>query len=319
MPSAQRRVRDLKLSPSAHTTAGWNGVSAAVRNTSFFSACVEDERLLGAIQKLVDQAIEEGWSVTAFIDRALTMLDDIRLERYPGSKGRERGQKFDDSFDILYDMNRLRLIYLTQKQLAAGFRLFVDAFDPFTLQVFPAWEFYRQPGAKEQYKRTDHVKHEGVIRLKTDLPFWLARNRAEIGGFGNPYGPWGFNSWMRTDPVDRERAEELGLIKPGEKLVIPAEYAEWNIGNVIQNIGTASVTDLLPEQRQNVVDRCEEEGIKVEEEEDTLHVVPSEDPQDPLNVLEEENIDDWLQREQERLDQMSEEEILNEILNVGNT
>lgn len=313
MPSAQRRVRDLKLSPSAHTTAGWNGVSAAVRNTSFFSACVEDERLLAAMQKLVDQAVEEGWSVTAFIDRALTMLDDIRLERYPGSEGREHGQEFDDSFDILYDINRLRLIYLTQMQLAAGFRQFVEDFDPFELQVYPAWEFYRQPGAKEQNKRTDHVKHEGFIRLKTDLKFWLARNSPDQGGFGNPYGPWGFNSWMRTYPIDRERAEELGLIKPGELLQIPAEYAEWNIGNVIQQIGTASVTDLPPEQRQNVVDRCEEEGIKVEEEEDTLHVVPSDDPKDPLNVLEEESFEDWLQREQERLDQMSEEELLDEI------
>ena len=315
MPSAQRRVRDLKLSPSAHTTAGWNGVSAAVRNTSFFSACVEDERLLAAIQKLVDQAVEEGWSVTAFIDRALTMLDDIRLERYPGSEGRERGQEFDDSFDILYDMNRLRLIYLTQMQLAAGFRQFVEDFDPFELQVYPAWEFYRQPGAKEQNKRTDHVKHEGFIRLKTDLKFWLARNSPDQGGFGNPYGPWGFNSWMRTYPIDRERAEELGLIKPSELLQIPAEYAEWNIGNVIQQIGTASVTDLLPEQRQNVVDRCEEEGITVQEEDDTLHVVPGDDPQDPLNVLEEENLDDWLQQEMDRLNSMSEEEILNEILN----
>jgi hypothetical protein len=195
----------------------------------------------------------------------------------------------------------------------------VDDFDPYQLQVYPAWEFYRQAGAKEQNKRTDHVKHEGFIRLKTDLPFWLARNRAEIGGFGNPYGPWGFNSWMTTIKVDRERAEDLGLIKPGERLQIPAEYADWNIGNVIQNIGTASVTDLLPEQRQNVVDRCAEEGITVQEEEDTLHVVPGESPQDPLNILEEENLDDWLQREQERLDQMSEEEILKEILNGGNT
>lgn len=315
MPTAQRRVRDLRLSPSAHTTAGWQGVSAAVRNTSFFSACVEDVRILAALQELVDRAIQNGWSVTSFVEHALNMLDDIRLERYPGSEGREHGQEFDDSFDILYDINRLRLIYQTQRDLANGFRQFVEDFDPFELQVYPAWEFVRQPGAKEENKRTDHVKHEGAIRLKTDLPFWLARNSPDQGGFGNPYGPWGFNSWMRVFPVDRETAEAMGLIKPGERLQIPAEYAEWNIGNVIQNIGTASVTDLLPEQRQSVVDRCEEEGITVQEEDDTLHVVPGDDPQDPLNVLEEENLDDWVQREMDRLNGMSEEEILNEILN----
>lgn len=312
MPSAQRRVSDLKLSPSANTTAGWQGVSAAVRNTSFFSACVEDERILAALQQLVDKAVNEGWSVSAFIDEALYMLDDIRLGRYPGSEDRERGEEFDKSYDILYDVNRLRLIYLTQMQLAAGFRQFVEDFDPFELQVYPAWEFYRQPGAKEQYKRTDHVKHEGFIRLKTDLKFWLARNSPDQGGFGNPYGPWGFNSWMRTYPIERERAEELGLIKPGERLQIPVEYEEWNIRNVIQNIGTASVVDLLPEQRQNVVDRCEEEGITVEEEDDKLHVVPGNDPNDPLNIIDEESAEDWLRREME---DMSEEDILNEILN----
>ena len=57
----------------------------------------------------------------------------------------------------------------------------------------------------------------------------------------------------------------------------------------------------------------------MEEEEDTLHVVPSDDPKDPLNVLEEESFEDWLRREEERIDEMSEEEILNEILNGGNT
>lgn len=319
MPTAERRVRDLKLSPSAHTTAGWHGVSAAVRNTSFFSACVEDERILAALQELVDRAIQNGWSVTAFVEHALNMLDDIRLERYPGSEGRERGQEFDDSFDLLYDINRLRLIYQTQRDLANGFRQFVEDFDPFELQVYPAWEFVRQPGAKEENKRTDHVKHEGSIRLKTDLPFWLARNSPDQGGFGNPYGPWGFNSWMRVFPVDRETAEAMGLIKPGERLQIPAEYAEWNIGNVIQSIGTASVTDLLPEQRRRVVERTKEQGITVEEEDDKLHVVPGDDPQDPLNILDEESLEDWLKQEQERLDNMSEEEILNEILNGGNT
>lgn len=271
----ERRVRDLKLMPSSDDTAAWqNEVEPQVRNTAFFSARVEDERLLAALQQLVDQAIEGGWSVTSFVEKALQMLDEIRLT--PG----EKDEAFSESFDILYDINRLRLIYRTQKELAAGFRQFVEDFDEFELQAFPAWQFYRQPGAKEQNKRADHVRHEGDIRLKTDIKYWLARNSPEQGGFNNPFGPWGFNSWMRTTPVEREKAEELGLIKPGERLTVPPEYAPWNIHNAIKQLGTTSTTDLDDDQRQRIIDDCDEEGIDVVDDSDegTMYV-PEPTPQ----------------------------------------
>lgn len=268
-----RRVRDLTLAPSANTSAEWQSVSAAVRNTSFFSARIEDERLLAGLQALVDRAVAEGWSVNAFIDEATKMLDDIWLETP------NKDESFEQSFTALYNPNRLRLIYKTQRQLSDGFRQFIEDFDPYQLQVYPAWEFYRQPGAKEQNKRPDHVRHERVVRLKTDLRFWLARNSPEQGGFANPYGPWGFNSWMRTSPVDRGEAERLGLLKPGERVVIPPEYQQWNINNAISQLGTASVVDLSPEAQQRVIDDCDEEGIPVEpdQEDGTLHVIPPED------------------------------------------
>lgn len=278
MPEPERRVRDLTLMPSSDDTAAWqNKVSPQVRNSAFFSARVEDERLLAALQQLVDQAVENGWSVTSFVEEALKMLDAIRLQ------SGEQDEAFRESFDILYDINRLRLIYRTQKELAAGFRQFVEDFDEFELQVYPAWEFYRQEGAKEQNKRPDHIKHEGAIRLKTDIDFWLARNSPDQGGFGNPYGPWGFNSWMRTRPVDRETAEKLGLIKPGERLTVPAEYAPWNINNAIKQLSTTSVVDLDDDQRQRVIDDCDEEGIDVVEDPDegTMYVPEPETEPEP--------------------------------------
>lgn len=278
MPEPERRVRDLTLMPSSDDTAAWqNKVSPQVRNSAFFSARVEDERLLAALQQLVDQAVENGWSVTSFVEEALKMLDAIRLQ--PG----EQDEAFRESFDILYDINRLRLIYRTQKELAAGFRQFVEDFDEFDLQVYPAWEFYRQEGAKELNKRPDHVKHEGAIRLKTDINFWLARNSPDQGGFGNPYGPWGFNSWMRTRPVDRETAEKLGLIKPGERLTVPAEYAPWNINNAIKQLSTTSVVDLDYDQRQRVIDDCDNEGVTVVDDPDegTMYVPEPEQAPEP--------------------------------------
>lgn len=261
MPT-ERRITELPLYPSSNTTADWNTVSAAVRNNSFFSACVEDERLLGALQRLVGEAAENGWSVGSFIDEALQLLDAIATD--PETV---KDDKFRESFDILYDVERLRLIYLTQWELSDGYRRFSEAFEPYKLYAYPAWEFHRQPGAKEENKRSDHVQHEGEIRLKTDIAYWLDRNRPEIGGFGNPYGPWGFNSWMRELPVRRREAEALGLIQPGEKLTVPPGLAEWGMPQAIDGMGRAGASDLTPEQQQRVIDRCDEQGIKVVREE----------------------------------------------------
>lgn len=306
----ERNVGQLPLYPSSKTSADWGEVDAAVRNNAFFSACIEDERLLSALQKLVAQATDEGWSVGTFVDEALQMLDNIALD--PETRGDET---FQDNFNRLYDVERLRLIYLTQKQLSAGYRNFAEAFEPFQLQMYPAWEFRRQPGAREQYKREDHVKHEGEVRLKTDLKFWLLRNREDIGGFGNPFGPWGFNSWMREISVPREKVEQMGLLKPGERLTIPPEYAKWGIGKTLQDIGSAGVSDLTDEQKQTVVDRCKDEGVTVTQPDDNhLQVTPDKDNEsDPLVKIELAELEDWATQEvnnmmeeaRKQLDQLS--------------
>lgn len=318
---ATHSIRDLKLYPSSKTSAEWSQVDAAVRNNSFFSACVEDERILGALQKLVAQATEEGWSVSSFIDKAFSMLDEIKL-----SIAGKATEAQINSLKTLYDSNRLRLIYTTQKALAAGYRQVMTDFEDFHLQMRPAWKFHRQPGAIEDYKRPDHVRNQDVIRLKTDIKYWLRRNRAEIGGFGNPFAPWGFNSFMRSVPVKREEVEKLGLIKPGQRLVIPAEYAKWGIVNTLKNIGTAGVSDLSAEQQNRVIDRCAEEGINVEkdETENKLKVEPKKEESkqdaqkkessDPLTALENDTMEDWFEQEMKRMESLSEEEILNELL-----
>lgn len=298
----ERVVGQLQLFPSSKSSAEWSMVSAAVRNNAFFSACIEDERLLSALQKLVDKAVENGWSVGGFIDEALQELDKIALD--PEAR---QNETFEDSFNTLYDVERLRLIYMTQMQLASGYSSFCEAFEPFRLNAFPAWKFHRQPGAKEQNKRHDHVQHEGEIRLKTDILFWLARNRHEIGGFGNPYGPWGFNSWMRELPVHRDQAEKLGLIAPGEKLSVPPALAEWNLPQAIQQVGKQGVSDLTPEQRQNVITRCADEGITVAQPtENTLQVVPSPDtPDEPLAALEAALMDAWVTQQVQEIAKQS--------------
>lgn len=251
--------RELELYPSAMTSAEWAEVEPAVRNNAFFSACVEDERVLAALKALVDEALAEGLSPQEFVRRALLMLEGIRLT--PPEDGAER-EVFEESVEILYDPERLRLILRTQEQLASGYASFCKAFERLQLLAYPGWRFVRQPGAKT--KRTDHVLHEGAVRLKTDWRFWLARNDPSFGGFGNPYAPFGFNSWMRTFPVTRQECEKLGLLKPGEKVEIPPELWEWNLPDTLRRMGSASTVELPKEAVDRIVDRCKDEGVQVE-------------------------------------------------------
>ena len=257
--------------PSAMTSAEWAEVEPAVRNNAFFSACVEDERVLAALKKLVDEALAEGLSPQEFVRRALVMLEAIRLT--PPEDGAER-EIFEESVEILYDPERLRLILRTQEQMASGYAAFCKAFERVHLLLNPGWRFVRQPGAKT--KREDHVKHEGAVRLKTDWQFWLARNDPAFGGFGNPYAPFGFNSWMRTFPVSREECEKLGLLKPGETVTIPDALFNWNLPETLRQMGTASTVELPKDAVDRIIDRCKDEGVQVEPVpgEERVQVVP---------------------------------------------
>ena len=301
MPSS----RKLSLYPSAMTSAEWADIAPAVRNTAFFSATVEDERILAALLELVSKGEKEGSSAAGLIDQALQMLESISLD--PAARA---GESFQDSFETLYDVNRLKLIFRTQNELAHGYSQLCDEMSNMSLQLNPGWRFVRQPGAKENQKRRDHVLHEGAVRLKTDTEFWKERNRPEIGGFGNPFGPWGFNSWMRTEPVDREECEKLGLLKQGERLKVPAEYTQYGLADTLKGLGSAGASDLNTEQQKRIVDRCAEEGITVQQEKDALQVLPGA----ALSKLEEKALEEWAEREMQRLMQMSDDDILRELM-----
>lgn len=289
-PAPEARVQGLSLYPSARDSAEWADVAPSVRNVSFFSACVEDERVLAAVRELVARGIEEGWSTAEFVYEAENALDALRA--YPPA---DAGDQFSESIDTLNDYNRLRLIFRTHNELAHGYAQFCEAFAPYDLTMNPGWRFERQEGAKEDQKRQDHVDHEGAVRLKTDLEFWLDRNRPEIGGFGNPYGPWGYNSWCYTSPVSREECEALGLLSPGEQLTIPPALAEWNLPNVLQQMGTAGTSTIDDEAVQRIIDRCaEEQGFTVafDKEEAVLQIQPT--PDSPLGKLTNETFEAWM-------------------------
>lgn len=229
------RFRELEPVPSPMSTAEWAAVEPAVRNGAFFSAGVEDAHLLEALRQNMDRAIAEGWTQQEFIAAMKQWLrehvDPATGRPYIDEEAREdmtpeEREAHERKITNIDSVARLKLIFRTQAELASGWAQFRHDMSPERLRKYPAWEFYRKPGAKTF--RKDHVAHTGEIRLKTDFDYWMARNSKDQGGFQNPFPPFGFNSWMWVLEVDRDECEDLGLLQPGEPAPqADARYAPW--------------------------------------------------------------------------------------------
>jgi hypothetical protein len=207
-------------------TAAWQRVPLALRERAFFSAKVEDARFLadlkGWLQDFQTSAREDvpqpdGTTVTAlkvgsraqFVELARRKALALGLDRVVDPE--QRGGLQDITSE-----RRLGLIFDVQTEQANSFGDWQQGMDADVLNEFPAWRFIRV--GEPQAPRPVHQAHVNEVRLKTDLEFWRAMNDPSFGGFGVPWGPWGFGSLMDTEDVDRGEAESLGLLQPGQRL-----------------------------------------------------------------------------------------------------
>ncbi|QJE95965.1 hypothetical protein [Luteolibacter luteus] len=157
---------------------------------------------------------------------------------------------------------RLGLIFDTNVRQAYGFGKWRQGMSPAVRKAFPAARFIREHDVGEARPR--HAVSEGDVQLKTDYEYWAKfQNDPEIGGFGVPWGPYGFNSGMGQEDVSREDAERLGLVKPGAPVTPPAEPEPAFNDSVWANIG-----DLDPELKKELVDSLEKEIEDLESMED---------------------------------------------------
>ena len=122
---------------------------------------------------------------------------------------------------------RLTLIIRTETQMAQGYAEWKQGQTASILALWPAQEFYRAEEREEPREWPERWDAAGgqffggggdyeegrMIALKSD-PIWRAISR-----FDNAWPPFDFNSGMNIRDVDREEAEELGLIQPGEIVV----------------------------------------------------------------------------------------------------
>jgi len=203
----------------------WSRVPTAIREGSFFSATIEDARFLQEAKGLLTAFLENGRERVTGPDgrERLALKTGGRAQFIEQARefAQERGLGPLDPVDTgtikdIQSEQRLALIFDTQAKAANDYGYWKQGQDPDVLDEFPAQRFVRVVDVKAPRER--HRQFEGEVRLKSDLAFWLSMNDPEFGGFGVPWGPWGFNSGMDVEDVDRAEAEALGLLEPGEQV-----------------------------------------------------------------------------------------------------
>lgn len=220
----------------------WADVPLALRDRAFFSSRIENIRLLQAMKDGLGDFLTGAREVLPSGQTALKVGSRAEFVKQMSALALNLGLGPLDPQDkgTLADITserRLGLIFDVQTTAANEYGNWKQGQDPDILDEFPAQRFIREADVAKP--RIVHQQNEGVVKLKSDLDFWMGMNSPIIGGFGVPWGPWGFNSGMGVEDVDRSEAEELGLIKPGQKAV-PVEK-EFN------DRLKASVTNLDPE------------------------------------------------------------------------
>lgn len=212
----------------ALSSAQWQAVPEEIREQALFTANVESARMLselkGNLMAFLQQSRERtrGGKTALKVGSRADFVKNMQGwlikngfgDPLPAGVGRGERGVIPETTDIASN-RRLKLIFDTQMRQAYAKSSLKYSTSDQVLGVYPAWRFVRDGFVEDP--REDHVKHENEVRLKSDTKYWVSRNDPKFGGFGVPWGPWGFNSQMGVEEVGRREAIQLGLIKPNEK------------------------------------------------------------------------------------------------------
>lgn len=198
-----------------------------IRDAAFFSAQVQNEKILAEAQKRITQRVMLERSKLADVKPGVTMdrsrfVNEMRAELE--KVGYRPDSKKAGSLQDLSSSGRLGLIWdmnLAQAEGAAGWK---TSMSETALRVEPAMEFIRlESRIDRRYWPTVWAANGGtfypgpseypegrMIALKTD-DIWRRINR-----FGVPWRPFDWGSGYGTSDVGRREALKLGVIKEGD-------------------------------------------------------------------------------------------------------
>jgi 2'-5' RNA ligase len=239
---------------AALSSAEWETrVPAALREAAQFSARVESVRAMqevkSALQKIitlardatpaVPSAANAGQPGAFQMDRSKFIETIQKTANRLGLRTQEQEQR--GGVQDFGGERRLQLIYEQQIGGAQAKAFHRQGQDPDILDAWPAQRLIRvsaRDKERDWKKRWSDARaavggvgvYSGadMVALKTS-PIWRALSR-----FGRPWPPFDFGSGMGVEEIDREDAEALGLVQPGEQLTPepPDEAPEASIAGL---------------------------------------------------------------------------------------
>lgn len=241
---------------------GWSQLPLALRERAFWSATIESVRVLQGMRGGIDDFLSGARETLPNGEVALKSGSRAEFVKQFAALAEAEGVGPADPDDVggLKDIRseaRLSLIWRTQVEAAQAYGTWKQGQDPDVLNEFPAQRFIREQEVKQP--RPVHQMNIGVVRLKSDLDFWMAMNDPSFGGFGVPWGPWGFNSGMGVEDVDRDEAERLGLIAAGER----AKPVDKDFNDRLEASARGIDGDLIDVLKQEFGDQLSVEGDRL--------------------------------------------------------
>lgn len=218
---AIRFLLEKEQLPADWDAAMWQDQEPDFQTKAFFSAKVENARFLDRSQGLIFDYMAkvretivqpDGTVVTALKvsgrEQFVKRMRDFMIAEGMADFSEFKDVNQKDITDIR-SLARLRLIFDTNVRQSYGYGQWKQGTSPAVIKAFPAARLIRDRGVKEPRPR--HQANLGEVLLKSD-PRWAEfHNAREIGGFGVPWGPYGFNSGVTQEDVSKAEARQLGL------------------------------------------------------------------------------------------------------------
>ena len=291
---AVRRLGKKKPIAKKLSSKQWAAMPTAIRERAYFTSNVESMKFLNKSKKMLGEYLSgaretvttpDGRKVTALkkASRADFIYKMQKLAKETGL-GNILPPGTDMSRDLITRMkdvaseSRLKLIFDTQTQQAQAYGYYKQGQDPAILDAYPAQRFIR--AEQRKVPRPLHQKNRNEVRRKDDMEIWLRRNNQSLGGFGVPFGPWGFNSGMDVEDVRRDEAIRLGLIEKNEQVLPPDDTF---------NKGLKAAADVEAEFLEKFMDKLGNDAINYGETVELaqkMSDVPAPKPAKPIPKVE---------------------------------
>lgn len=229
-----------------------DGVPLALRERAFWSARLQSAHMAQGLLDMARKATSLGSQTVDRADgpQALAMSRSLFVREGRKMLDAAGYKPADPAWDgTLLDHTsraRLGLIYDTNLAQARGFADWKAGQMEGALDAFPAQELIREEARvnprpwHERWSAAGGESFGGrMIALKSD-GVW-----ARISRFGTPFPPFDYNSGMGIRDIDREEAESLDLIAPGETPERPDVGFNDSLQASVRGLDPAVVASLL--------------------------------------------------------------------------